>query len=85
MQQLQEEEEEKAQPAMKKLCLIVLPDPETMSKQGREGGGMFFLSFTLDSLLCLSEKLVFGGGGDGCSCCKVSPQQLQTPAGEDNS
>jgi hypothetical protein len=31
MQQLQEEEE-KAQPAMKKLCLIVLPDPETMSK-----------------------------------------------------
>jgi hypothetical protein len=30
MQQLQEEEE--AQPAMKKLCLIVLPDPETMSK-----------------------------------------------------
>jgi hypothetical protein len=45
---------------------------------------MFFLSFTLDSL-CLSEKLVFGGGGGGCSSCKVSPQQLQTPAGEDDS
>jgi hypothetical protein len=63
----------------------VLPDPETMSKWGREGGGMFFLSFTLDSFLCLSEKLVFGGRGGGCSCCKVSPQQLQTPAREDDS
>jgi hypothetical protein len=32
MQQLQEEDEEEAQPATKKLCLVVLPVPETMSK-----------------------------------------------------